>query len=325
MNEETTDNKMIGISPDASSFNGNDAFGLTRVVARPYCKGTFVLACNAAGNWVPQQGATAPIIFFQHGVNDTLTAGSNPLASSGISGAYAQRSIEITNSQYNGGLSMTYEALILGVGILQERIRRVAYASGVNVGAVPFAGPYTTPGIASRAGGTVNDNDFNLSDRLLQSILGASELQLLPMAVNTDCPLLMGIPQLINSSRTGGEWGGPAVSQSSPDYRWRFRDDIKVLPGQQGNTAQPNQIQVAWLDGVLGSVGKITGSASATEYTGSAGDLLALDVIMVLDVAFGNSFKRGARMPNGQVAGEDIFVFATEFDALKYRCYHGAV
>ena len=315
----------VSLSDEATSFSGNEAFGLTRVVARPYCKGTLVLACNAAGNWVPQQGTNAPIILFQHGVNDTLTAGSNPLSSSGISGAYAPRSIEITNSQYNGGLSQTWDALLLGVGIIQERIRRLAYASGVNSGALPFGGPYTTPGFVSRAGGTVNDNDYALSDRLLQSLLGASELQLLPMAVNTDCPLLMGVPQLINSSRTGGEWGGPAVSQSTPDYRWRFRDDIKVSPGIQGNTAQPNQVQISWLDGVLGSIGKITGSASATEYTGSAGDLLAVDFIMVLDVAFGETIKKGKPLPNGSVADSDVFVFATEFDALKYRCYHGAV
>jgi hypothetical protein len=210
------------ISPMASSFSADAAFGLTRVVARPYCKGSFVLACNAAGNWVPQQGPSAPVVFFQHGVNDTFTTGTNPLAQSGISGQYAQRSIEITNSQYNGGFSMKYSALILGIGIVQERIRRLAYSASVNVGATPFAGPYTAPGYVSRAGGIVNDNDWNLSDRLLSSILGASELQLLPMAQNTDCPLLLGVIQLFDSSRIGGMYGGPEVSQTTPDYRWRF-------------------------------------------------------------------------------------------------------
>jgi hypothetical protein len=315
------------ISPMASSFSADAAFGLTRVVARPYCKGSFVLACNAAGNWVPQQGPSAPVVFFQHGVNDTFTTGTNPLAQSGISGQYAQRSIEITNSQYNGGFSMKYSALILGIGIVQERIRRLAYSASVNVGATPFAGPYTAPGYVSRAGGIVNDNDWNLSDRLLSSILGASELQLLPMAQNTDCPLLLGVIQLFDSSRIGGMYGGPEVSQTTPDYRWRFRDDILVTAGIQGNTAQPNQIQVAWLDGVIGSIGKLTGSASATEYTGSAGDLLALDVIMVVDVAFGLQFDKGAVLPTTPPTVADVptFVFATEFDARKYDCYRGAV
>ena len=58
----TTVPLAMAISPDATNFNGNAAFGLTRVVARPYCKITFVLACNAAGNWVPQQSASAPIV-----------------------------------------------------------------------------------------------------------------------------------------------------------------------------------------------------------------------------------------------------------------------
>lgn len=313
---------MAVLSETAELYGADKAFGLTRVVARPYCKGTFVLACDASGNWEPQQSSSAPIVLFQHGVNDTLTASSNPLASSGISGAYAPRSIEITNSQYNGGFSMRYDALILGVGIVFERVRRYTASSTATASGISGS----TPGYLPRSGGTVNDNDWNLVDRLLVSILGASELQLLPMAQNTDCPLLLGVPQLIDSSRIGGQWGGPEVSQSSPDYRWRFRDDIKVGPGIQGNTAQPNQIQIAWLDGVLASIGKITGSASATTYSTPSGDLLGVDFVMVCDVAFGISVKAGSIIPGtNRQATADTFVFATEFDALKYQCYRGAV
>lgn len=306
---------FVPLSNDAQNYNGNAAFGLARSIPRPYCKGTLVFQANASGNWVPQVSATAPLTLFQHGINDTNPGNSLGLVQSGIYGWYATRSVNLTSSQYNGGLSMSYYALILGVGLMQERIRRVATGT---TGAAALSG--STPGYLPYSGGAVVDNDWQLVDRLMVNGFGGSELYLLPVAQNTDCPLLLGIWQTLNSPRVGGEVGGPEVSQSSPSRMFRFRDDIMVAPGVQGNTAQPNQVQIAWSNGVLASIDKITGSASAT-----TGDFLGLDFVMILDVAFGTPVKPGDVLPDGSTAREFTFVFATEFDRLKYDCYQQSV
>ena len=334
---------LAPLSSDATNYGATDAFGLTRVIPRPYCKFTLVLAANAAGNWVPQQSATAPIICFQHGINDNPVA--LMLIASGISNTYAVKSVEITNSQYNGGFSMTLDALILGMGIVQERIRRVTCVASPTTESRALNG--TNPGYVPRGNvavttvSSVNDNDFNLSDRLLSSLLGATEFYLLPMAVNTDCNLNLGVYQAAFTAGIGGDLGGPSTSQTTASMRWRFRDDIKVGPGIQGNTSMPNQIQLSWMDGVLGSIGRITGSAAPTEHVQGAtgtGDLLAVDCVLIVDVAFGHTYKKGqiiqgelAQQTDGsfvrasRVAAEDTFVFASEFDARKYDCYRSFV
>lgn len=306
---------IVRLSQDATNYNGNAAFGLARSIPRPYSKGTLVFVADASGNWVPQVSSSAPLTLFQHGINDQNPGNNLGLTQSGIYGWYATRSVNLTSSQYNGGLSMVYYALILGVGLMQERIRRVATGT---TGAAALSG--SNPGYLPYSGGQVVDNDWQLVDRLFVNAFGGSELNLLPVAQNTDCPLLLGIWQTVNSPRIGGEVGGPEVSQSSPSRMFRFRDDIMVAPGIQGNTAQPNQIQIAWANGVLGSINKITGSASAT-----TGDYLGLDFVMILDVAFGMPYAQGQRLPDGSTATEFTFVFASEFDALKYDCYQQSV
>lgn len=303
------------LSPEAQNYNGNEAFGLARAIPRPYCKGTLVFKADGAGSWVPQVSTAASLVLFQHGINDTNPGTNLGLTQSGIYGWYATRSVNLTSSQYNGGLSMKYYALILGIGMMQERIRRLTAGATT---AVALSG--STPGYMAYAGGAVVDNDWQLNDRLFANGFGGSELYLLPVAQNTDCPLLLGIWQTFNSPRIGGEVGGPEVSQSSPNRMFRFRDDIMVAPGIQGNTAQPNQIQISWSNGPIGSVDQITGSAiaAATQYLG-------LDFIMTLDVAFGVPVPRGALLPTGQPAETFTFVFASEFDRLKYDCYQQAV
>lgn len=303
------------LSAEAQNYNGNEAFGLARAIPRPYCKGTLVFQCDASGNWVPQVNPAASLVLFQRGINDTNPGSGTGLSQSGISGWFAVRSVNLTSSMYNGGLSMKFYALILGIGISQERIRRVAAGT---TGAAALSG--STPGYLPYSGGSVVDNDWQLSDRLAVNGFGGSELYLLPVAQNTDCPLLLGIWQTINSPRIGGELGGPEKSQSSPSGAFRFRDDIMVAPGIQGNTAQPNQIQISWSNGALASIDKITGSASAPVNT-----FLGLDFIMTLDVAFGMPFSRGAMLPNGTQAEQFTFVFASEFDRLKYDCYQNYV
>ena len=86
------------ISEAATSFGANEAFGLSRAVARPYYKFSLILEADATGLWVPQQSATVPVIVFEHGVNDNFSGITNPFINAGISGTPATRSIEITNS-----------------------------------------------------------------------------------------------------------------------------------------------------------------------------------------------------------------------------------
>lgn len=289
----------MGSAPN--NYNPNAAFGLGRAIPRPYYKFTLILAADASGNWVPQQAANVPIIVFEHGVNDTFTGIANPFINAGITGTPAARSLEITNSPRNGGFSMLYQAIILGIGIVLERVR-VITADANNVARVG-----TTPAHVQRSGGTVGDNEWALSDRLLISLLGASEWQLIPVNDNTDCNLMLGVGQLM-PARIGWENGPPSPGQNRPSTMFAFRDDILVNPGVSGNNDQPNRLGLYWLDGVLASVEKLTDSTSRT-----AGDLLALDLICVVDVAFGRMMDDGN------------FRFATEFDAKKYEEYRACV
>lgn len=282
-------------------YTASEAFGLARPVARPYHKLSLIAVCDASGNWLPDQTAAVPVIIFEHGVNDNFTGTSNPFINAGITGSPAPKSIEITSSPRNGGFSMAYQAVILGIGLILERIRVIA-ADANNVARVG-----STPAHVQRSGGLVGDNEWNLSDRLLISFLGASEWQLLPVNNNTDCNLLLGIPQLM-PARIGWEGGPPGVGQNKPAVAYRFRDDILVNPGVSGNNDQPNRLQLSWLDGVLAGIEKITDSTSR-----ATGTLLSLDCIAVVDVAFGTILQTGE------------FQFATEFDARKYLEYQPCV
>lgn len=289
------------ISSSAASFGANEAFGLSRAVARPYYKFSLIFEADASGNWLPQQSAAVPVIVFEHGVNDNFSGIPNPFINAGISGTPATRSIENTNSPRNGGFSMIYQAIILAIGVVLERLRVIA-PDADNVALVG-----TTPAHVQRSGGTVGDNEWQLIDRLIVSIFGASEWQLIPVNTNTDCNLMLGVPQLM-TARTGWENGPTSTGKNEPKAMWVFRDDIVVNPGISGNNDQPNRLQLGWLDGVLGSVEKVGGTNSR-----ATGTLLALDMVCVVDVAFG-------RMADG-----NRFIFATEFDRLKYECYREAV
>lgn len=289
------------ISASAASFGANEAFGLSRAVARPYYKFSLIFEANASGNWVPMQSAAVPVIAFEHGVNDNFSGIPNPFINAGISGTPATRSIEQTNSPRNGGFSMIYQAIILAIGVVLERLRVIA-PDADNVALVG-----TTPAHVQRSGGTVGDNEWQLTDRLLVSIFGASEWQLIPVNTNTDCNLMLGVPQLM-TARTGWENGPTSTGKNEPKAMWVFRDDIVVNPGISGNNDQPNRLQLSWLDGVLGEVEKVTGTRSR-----ATGTLLSLDMVCVVDVAFGR-LSDGSR-----------FTFATEFDRLKYECYREAV
>lgn len=290
------------ISESATSFGANEAFGLSRAVARPYYKFTLILEANATGQWVPQQTATVPIIVFEHGVNDNFSGIPNPFINAGISGTPATRSIEITNSPRNGGFSMIYQAIILAVGVVLERLRVITPDGSNNV-----ARDGDTPAHVQRSGGSVGDNEWQLIDRLIVNLLGASEWQLIPVNTNTDCNLMVGVPQLM-TARTGWENGPTSTGKNEPKAMWVFRDDIVVNPGISGNNDQPNRLQLSWLDGVLASIEPIKGTTPRDEHT-----LLALDMVCVVDVAFGR-LSEGKR-----------FTFATPFDALKYDCYREAV
>lgn len=285
----------------AAQFQSSNAFGLGRAIPRPYHKLSLIFAANALGAWVPQNTPAVPTIVFEHGVNDTFTSIPNPFINAGISGQPGTRSLEITNSPRNGGFSMLFQAIILGFGLVLERIR-VITPDDDNVARVG-----DTPAHVQRSGGTVGDNEWALSDRLLISVLGASEWQLLPVNNNTDCNLMLGVPQLM-AARTGWENGPPSPGQNRPNVQWVFRDDIIVNPGISGNNDQPNRLALFWLDGVLDAVEPLVDSAPR-----ELGTLLALDLILVVDVAFGELQRDGA------------FQFATPFDEQKYREYRACV
>lgn len=289
------------ISEAATSFGANEAFGLSRAVARPYYKFSLILEADATGLWVPQQSATVPVIVFEHGVNDNFSGITNPFINAGISGTPATRSIEITNSPRNGGFSMIYQAIILAIGVVLERVRVIT----PNANNVALDGE--TPAHVQRSGGSVGDNEWQLVDRLVISLLGASEWQLIPVNTNTDCNLMLGVPQLM-TARTGWENGPTGTGKNEPKAMWVFRDDIVVNPGISGNNDQPNRLQLSWLDGVLASIEPIKGTTVRADTT-----LLALDMVCVVDVAFG-------RLGEGK-----RFTFATDFDRLKYDCYREAV
>ena len=172
------------------------------------------------------------------------------------------------------------------------------------------SGPTPTsemPAHVQRSGGSVGDNEWQLVDRLVISLLGASEWQLIPVNTNTDCNLMLGVPQLM-TARTGWENGPTGTGKNEPKAMWVFRDDIVVNPGISGNNDQPNRLQLSWLDGVLASIEPIKGTTVRADTT-----LLALDMVCVVDVAFG-------RLGEGK-----RFTFATPFDQLKYDCYREAV
>ena len=283
------------------SFGSNEAFGLGRPIPRPYYKLSLILAANAAGNWVPQQSSQLPAIVFEHGVNDNFSGVPNPFVNAGITGIPAVRSLEITNSPRNGGFSMLYQAIILGIGLVLERIR-VIDADASNVATVG-----DVPAHVQRSGGIVGDNEWNLSDRMLISMLGASEWQLIPVNTNTDCNLMLGVGQLM-TARTGWENGPPGPGANRPSVMFCFRDDILVNPGVSGNNDQPNRLALQWLDGVMDAIEPITDSAPRAE-----GTLLALDLVCVVDVAFGKLMDDGK------------FRFASDFDARKYAEYRTCV
>ena len=294
---------VSALEQGAQSFGSNEAFGLGRPIPRPYYKCSIIFEADANGNWTPQNDKAIPTIVFEHGVNDNFSGVANPFQNAGISGIPAVRSLEITNSPRNGGFSMLYQAIILGVGIVLERIR-VITADSNNVAANKGAG---IPAHVERGGGGVGDAEWLLSDRLLISALGASEWQLIPVNTNTDCNLMLGAPQLM-TARTGWENGPPSPGQNRPSVMFCFRDDIVVNPGVSGNNDQPNRLALYWLDGVLASVEKLTNSAPR-----AAGTLLALDLVVVVDVAF------------GAMTADGTFRFASDFDARKYVEYRSCV
>lgn len=284
----------------AQSFGSNEAFGLGRAIPRPYYKLSLILEA-VGGVWVPQNSATLPSIVFEHGVNDNFSGITDPFANAGISGIPAVRSLEITNSPRNGGFSMLYQAIILGIGLMLERIRVVT----ANDNNVPAVGG--DPAHVQRSGGSVGDNEWNLSDRLFISLLGASEWQLIPVNTNTDCNLLLGVGQLM-TARTGWENGPASPGQNRPSVMFCFRDDILVNPGVSGNNDQPNRLALQWLDGCLASIQPITDSVPPVDDT-----LLVLDLVCVVDVAF------------GRMQPDNMFQFASDFDARKYAEYRSCV
>lgn len=284
-----------------AQFSSANAFGLGRAIPRPYHKLSIIFRADGAGVWVPQQSATLPIITFEHGVDDNFSGVPNPFINAGITGTPATRSLEITNSPRNGGFSMEFQAIILGFGLFLERVRRIT----INANNVEAVG--TTPAHVQRSGGTVFDIDWQETDRLLVNLLGASEWQLLPVNNNTDCNLMLGIPQLM-SARTGWENGPTSLGKNSPQSTWVFRDDVVVNPGLSGNNDQPNRLALYWLDGVLAGVQQIVDSTPAANT-----QLLAVDMIQVVDVAFGRLGAGGS------------FQFATPFDQQKYDTYRACV
>jgi len=303
MSKAFTDKATVPVSSlgqGAQSFGSNEAFGLGRAIPRPYYKLSIIFRADADGAWVPQNSATLPQIVFEHGVNDNFSGVPDPFVNAGISGTPAVRSLEITNSPRNGGFSMLYQAIVLGIGLVLERIRVIA-PDASNVAAVG-----TVPAHVERSGGVVGDNEWNLSDRLLISALGASEWQLIPVNTNTDCNLMLGVGQLM-TARTGWENGPPGPGANRPSVMFAFRDDILVNPGVSGNNDQPNRLALQWLDGVLDAIEPITDSAPRV-----LGTLLALDLVCVVDVAFG-------MLQDGR------FRFASDFDARKYTEYRNCV
>lgn len=285
-----------------AQFSSANAFGLGRAIPRPYHKISIILRADGAGNWVPQQSATLPVVTFEHGVDDNFAGVANPFANAGISGIPATRSLEITNSPRNGGFSMEFQAIILGFGVFLERVRRVTIAAGTDIAATA-----TEPARVRRSGGTVFDIDWQETDRLLINLLGGAEWQLLPVNNNTDCNLMLGVPQLM-TARTGWENGPTSLGKNSPQSTWAFRDDVVVNPGVSGNNDQPNRLALYWLDGVLTGVQQIVDSTPAANT-----QLLVLDMVQVVDVAF------------GRLAAGGSFQFATPFDQAKYEQYRACV
>lgn len=272
--------------------NANASFGLARSIPRAWNKMSIIFQC-ASGNWVPQQ---TEVTLFEHGINDNFQGTPNPFSAAGISGLPAARSVEITNAMRNGGFSMTWQALLLAIGVMFERVRVVTPSSE------------NTTSRVQRAGGVVGDNEFALTDRLLPTIMGASEFDLVPVNTATDCNLLLGIPQITTVGNGWEDSGIAELGQNIPGARWVFRDDIILDPGVSSNQDQPNRIK--WnFRGLVTSIEKITDSISRAD-----GTLLVVDLIMVADLAFGVfDPKTGA------------FKFASDFDMRKYMSYRSCV
>ena len=283
---------VTNVMGGGNSNNGNDSFGLARSIPRVWQKISFILAATG-GNWVPQP---TQLIAWEHGINDNFQGVANPFANAGISGLPVARSVEITNAMRNGGFSMVWHAILLSLGLLFERLRVITPDANNTVARV------------QRGGGSVGDNEWALIDRLLPTILAASEFSLIPVNTATDCNLLLGIPQ-ITTVGTGWEQGGiVGLGQNFPGARWVFRDDIVLDPGLSSNQDQPNR--VAWdFRGNVTNVEKLTDSISRAD-----GTLLAFDCMMIADVAYG-VFNRA----NGD------FQFATQFDADKYAAYRACM
>lgn len=286
---------------------GNAAFGFARALSRVHHKYSVIFVADASGNWLTATG-TQQLILFEHGINDNFQSIPNPFANAGISGLPAPRSVEITNAMRNGGLSMTDQAILLAFGSFIERVRYVTPdANNIPSSGSVSAGTYVNARV-QRSGGTVGDYEWALVDRLVPVVLSGSEYQLLPVNSATDCNLNLGIPQL-NNAGTGWEFGGvPGLGQNSSGSRWVLRDDVILDPGLSSNQDQPNRIQVSY-PGLVAAVEKIALSPAKT-----TGTLLAVDMIFVADVAYGNLTGDGKS-----------FVFKSQFDADRYESLRCAV
>lgn len=281
------------------SMANDKAFGLARPIPRVHHKGSIVLQADASGNWVPQQST---LVFFENGVNDNYLNNLNPYANSGISGLPQARSVEFTNAMKRGGFSMVWHAILLALGIMVERVRVIAAdANNIAGSGSPINGARV-----QRSGGTVGDNEWALVDRLLPNLMGASEFQLLPVNNATECNLLLGIPQTYTAGTGWQSSDIPGLGQNTPIARYVFRDDIVLDPGVN-TTDQPNRIQWSF-SGLIASIERLTDSAPR-----AAGTLLAVDVIILADAAY------GVLKDNGD------FQFATDFDQKKYEAYRDCV
>lgn len=242
------------------------SFGLARPIPRIYHKASIILAADADGNFVPGQDS---ITVFVHGVNDNYGGAANPYSDAGISGLPAKGSVEFTNALRNGGFSMELHAILLTLSMQFERLRVVTPDDD------------NTTARVERAGGQVGYNEWALLNRMMPSLLGATELQLLPPNDQTSCNLYLGIPQIMSPGNGYDSLSGSGLGQPNPICRWSFRDDIVVNPGREGDVSQPNRITL-FFRGLLDNVQKMADTVSRT-----VGTLLVFDIIFVADVAYG--------------------------------------
>lgn len=220
---------------------------------------------------------TTALQVFQFGNDDTF---ATPAIASGYSDATTQaNSIDLTSAYKGGAWSITYDRILLSVGIVPETLRLLSPVGGADGGTAT-----TVP----RAGGQVNTELNAQFDDFWAAALHGQFLNILPPGNNSMCSAFLGLSQFMNPG--AGPSNAPSMSfpgQNRPEARYTLGTEVFVEPNIR-NMGDFNPNRISFTNGVnVASVSQLPAAAALT-----TGSRIALDVIVKV-VTANVEFKKG--------------------------------